>query len=89
MGSALDADGTPHPGATIVDEATIRRLTYNKCVAEYPDLATSAEVAYLVLACEGGERWDLDQFRLVRDFVRWPYAHLQIYLSVMFRRCKS
>ena len=54
MGSALHADGTPHPGAPNIDGATIRRPTYRKCVTEYPDLATSAELEYLVLACEEG-----------------------------------
>ena len=56
MGSALHADGTLHPGATNVDGATIMRLTYRKCVTEYPDLATSAELEYLVLAGEEEER---------------------------------
>ena len=56
MGSALHADGTPHPGAPNIDGATIRRPTYRKCVTEYPDLATSAELEYLVLAGEEEER---------------------------------
>ena len=58
--SELHADGTPHSGATNVDGATIRRLTYRKFVTEYPDLATSAELEYLVLACEDGGRWGPD-----------------------------
>ena len=74
VGSALHADGTPHPGATNIDGTTIRRLTYRKCVTEYPDLATSAELEYLVLASEEGGRWGLDQFRLVRDLVRLKVA---------------
>ena len=53
-GSALHADGTPYPGATKVDGVTLRRLTYRKRVTEYRDLATSAELEYLVLACEEG-----------------------------------
>ena len=52
MGRGLYADGTLHPGAANVDGATIRRLTYRKCVTEYPDLATSTEPEYLVLACD-------------------------------------
>ena len=39
-------------------------------MTEYLDLATSAELEYLVLACEEGGRWGPDQFRLVRDLVR-------------------
>ena len=57
-----------HPGVTI------RRLTYSKCVTEDPDLATSAELEYLVLACEEGGRWGPDQFRSVRDLVRVKVA---------------
>ena len=72
--SELHADGTPHSGATNVDGATIRRLTYRKFVTEYPDLATSAELEYLVLACEEGGRWGSGQFRLVRDLVRLKVA---------------
>ena len=74
MGTALHADGTPHPGAANIDGRTIRRLTYRKCVTEYPDLATSAELEYLLLACEEGGRWGPDQFRLVRDMVRLKVA---------------
>ena len=74
MGTALHADGTPHPGAANIDGTTIRRLTYRKSVTEYPDLATSAELEYLVLACEEGGRWGPDQFRLVRDMVRLKVA---------------
>ena len=64
MGTALHADGTPHPGAANIDGTTIRRLTYRKCVTANPHLATSAELEYLVLACEEGARWGPDQFRL-------------------------
>ena len=74
MGTALHADGTPHPGAANIDGTTIRRLTYRKCVTEYPDLATSAELEYLVLACEEGGRWGPDQFRSVRNLVRLKIA---------------
>ena len=74
MGTALHANGTPHPGAANIDGSTIRRLTYRKCVTEYPDLATSAELEYPVLACEEGGRWGPDQFRLVRDMVRLKVA---------------
>ena len=56
MGRALHADGTPQPGAANIDGTTIRRLVYRKCVTEYPDLATSAVLEYLVLACEEGGR---------------------------------
>ena len=52
MGTALHADGAPHPGAANINGTTIRRLTYRKCVTEYPDLATSTEPEYLVLACD-------------------------------------
>ena len=41
---------------------------------EYADLASSAELEYLVLACEEGGRWGPDQFRLVRDLVRLKVA---------------
>ena len=74
MGSALHADGSPHPGAANINGTTIRRLTYNKLVTEYADLASSAELEYLVLACEEGGRWGPDQFRLVRDLVRLKVA---------------
>ena len=74
MGSALHADGTPHPGAMNIDGATITRLTRSKCISEYPDLATSPQLEYLVLACEEGGRWGPDQFRLVRDMVRLKVA---------------
>ena len=43
-------------------------------MTEYLDLATSAELEYLVLACEEGGRWGPDQFRLVRDMVRLKVA---------------
>ena len=43
-------------------------------VTEYADLASSAELEYLVLACEEGGRWGPDQFRLVRDLVRLKVA---------------
>ena len=74
MGSALHADGTPHPGASNVDGATIRRLTYNKRVTNYSDLATSPQLVYLVLAVEEGGRWGPDQFKLVRDLVHLKVA---------------
>ncbi len=74
MGSALHADGSPHPGAANINGTTISRLTYRKRVTEYSDLATSAELEYLVLACEEGGRWGPDQFRLVRDLVRLKVA---------------
>ena len=60
MGSALHAEGTPYPGAANIDGTTIRRLTYRKRVTVYSDLATSAELEYLVLACEDGGRWGPD-----------------------------
>ena len=70
MGTALHADGTPHPGACNVDGATIKRLTHNQRVTEYSDLATSPQIEYLVLACEDGGRWGPDQHRLLRSLVR-------------------
>ena len=76
MGSALHADGSPHPGATNIDGTTIRRLTYRKRVTEYSDLATSAELEYLVLACEEGGRWGPDVFTVVSDLVRLKVAPL-------------
>ena len=60
MGSALHADGTPYPGAANIDRITIRLLMYCKQTTEYSDLATSAELEYLVLACEDGGRWGPD-----------------------------
>ena len=74
MGSALHADGTPHPNAQNKDGATIARLEYNKRVTEYSDLATSPTIAYLVMACEEGGRWGPDQFRLIRDLIRVKVA---------------
>ena len=54
IGCALHADGTPHPGATNLDGANISRLTYKKCMTEYSELATSAELVHFDrdLACE-------------------------------------
>ena len=74
MGPAFHADGTPHPGAANLDGTTIQRFTYRKWVTEYPDLATSAELEYLVLAFEEGGRWGPDQFRSVRNLVRLKIA---------------
>ena len=73
-GTALHADGTPHPDAANIDGTTIRRLTYRKCVTEYPGLATSPGLEYFILACEEGWRWGPDRFRLVRDLVRLKVA---------------
>ena len=39
-----------------------------KAKRKYPDLATSPQIEYLVLACEEGGRWD--QHRLLRSLVR-------------------
>lgn len=74
MGSALHADGSPHPGASNFDSRTIERLTYDKRVTNYSDLATSPQIEYLVLACEEGGRWGPDQFRLIRSLVRTKVA---------------
>ena len=76
MGSALHSDGTPYAGASNVDGATIDRLTHRKRVTEYPDLATSPQIEYLVLACEEGGRWGPDQHRLLRSLVRTKVASI-------------
>ena len=59
-----------------MDGATIKRLTYNKRVTEYSDLATSPQLEYLVLACEEGGRWGPDQHRLLRNLVRTKVASI-------------
>jgi hypothetical protein len=59
-----------------VDGATIDRLTHRKRVTEYPDLATSPQIEYLVLACEEGGRWGPDQHRLLRSLVRTKVASI-------------
>ena len=76
MGSALHSDGTPYAGASTVDGATIDRLTHRKRVPEDPDLATSPQIEYLVLACEEGGRWGPDQHRLLRSLVRTKVASI-------------
>ena len=63
-----------HPGASNFDNRTIERLTYDKRVTNYSDLATSPQIEYLVLACEEGGRWGPDQFRLIRSLVRTKVA---------------
>ena len=80
-GTALHADGTPHPDAANIDGTTIRRLTYRKCVTEYPGLATSPGLEYFILACEEGWRWGPDRFRLVRDLVRLKGVPIHSLLS--------
>ena len=72
----LHSDGTPYAGASTVDGATIDRLTHRKRVTEYPDLATSPQIEYLVLACEEGGRWGPDQHRLLRSLVRTKVASI-------------
>ena len=52
------------------------RLTHRKRVTEYPDLATSPQIEYLVLACEEGGRWGPDQHRLLRSLVRTKVASI-------------
>ena len=56
--------------------ATIKRLTHNKRVTEYSDLATSPQIEYLVLACEEGGRWGPDQYRLLRSLGRTKVASI-------------
>ena len=85
MGRALHADGIPYPGAANIDGTTLRRLTYRKRVTEYSDLATSAKLEYLVLACEEGGRWGPDQFRLVRDLVKVAPYHPLLRRSAALR----
>ena len=59
-----------------MDGATIKRLTHNKRVTEYSDLATSPQIEYLILACEEGKRWGPDQHRLLRSLVRTKVASI-------------
>ena len=70
MNCAIHADGTPWPGASTIDGTANRRGEYRKRVLEYPDLATSSQIEYLVLAVEEGGRWGDDVHRLVKDLVK-------------------
>ena len=45
-------------------------------VTEYPDLATSPQIEYLILSCEEGGRWRPDQHRLLRSLVRTKVASI-------------
>ena len=75
-GSAWHADGNPYAGACNMDGATIKRLTHNKRVYEYSDLATSPQIEYLVLACEEEGRWGPGQHRLLRSLVLTKVASI-------------
>ena len=75
MGSVLHADGSPYPGAEVEDGSAIDRLTDQK-YDKYPELLLSDRVHYVVLACEEGERWGPDVFKVVEDLVKLKVAPL-------------
>ena len=74
MASALQANGRPHPGAVNVDDVSNQRSIRRKILDQYPELALSPQVHFLILAVEEGGRWSADNFSLVRELVRLKAA---------------